>query len=36
MGDGRIFLKSRCDASFHKDLSNKPFFDQIYLAGQNR
>ncbi len=34
MGDGRIFLKSRCDASFNKDLSNEPNFDQIHLAGQ--
>jgi hypothetical protein len=34
MGDGRIFLKSRRDASFHKDLSNEPNFDRIYLAGQ--
>ncbi len=24
MGDGRIFLKSLCDASFNKDLSNEP------------
>ncbi len=24
MGDGRIFLKSRRDASFNKDLSNEP------------
>ncbi len=34
MGDGRIFLKSCRDASFHKDLSNEPNFDRIYLAGQ--
>ncbi len=34
MGDGRIFLKSRRDASFHKDLLNEPNFDQIHLAGQ--
>ncbi len=34
MGDGRIFLKSRHDASFHKDLSNEPNFDRIYLARQ--
>jgi hypothetical protein len=26
MGDGRIFLKTRCDASFNKDLSNEPKF----------
>ncbi len=26
MGDGRIFLKSRRDASFNKDLSNEPNF----------
>jgi hypothetical protein len=24
MGDGRIFLKTRRDASFNKDLSNEP------------
>jgi hypothetical protein len=34
MGDGRIFLKSFRDASFHKDLSNEPNFDRIYLVGQ--
>ncbi len=34
MGDGRIFLKNRRDASFNKDLSNEPNFDQIHLAGQ--
>ncbi len=34
MGDQRIFLKSRHDASFNKDLSNEPTFDQIHLAGQ--
>jgi hypothetical protein len=34
MGDGRIFLKTRCDASFEKDLSNEPNFDRIHLAGQ--
>ncbi len=34
MGDGRIFLKSRRDASFNKDLLNEPSFDQIHLAGQ--
>jgi hypothetical protein len=33
MGDGRIFLKSIRDASFNKDLSNEPYFDQIHLAG---
>jgi hypothetical protein len=34
MGDRRIFLKTRRDASFHKDLSNEPNLDRIYLAGQ--
>ncbi len=34
MGDGRIFLKIRRDASFYKDLSNEPNFDRIHLAGQ--
>jgi hypothetical protein len=34
MGDGQIFLKSRHDISFHKDLLNEPNFDRIYLAGQ--
>jgi hypothetical protein len=34
MGDGRIFLKSRRDASFNKDLSNEPNLDRIHLAGQ--
>ena len=34
MGDGRIFLKSRRDASFNKDLSNEPNFDRIHLDGQ--
>ncbi len=34
MGDGRIFLKTRRDASFNKDLSNEPNFDRIHLAGQ--
>ncbi len=34
MGDGRIFLKTCYDASFNKDLSNEPNFDQIHLAGQ--
>ncbi len=33
MGDGRIFLKSRRDTSFNKDLSNEPNFDLINLAG---
>ncbi len=33
MGDGRIFLKTRCNASFDKDLSNEPNFDRIHLAG---
>ncbi len=28
MGDGRIFLKSRCDAYFIKDLSNEPKLGQ--------
>jgi hypothetical protein len=34
MGDGRIFLKTRRDASFNKELSNEPNFDRIHLAGQ--
>jgi hypothetical protein len=34
MGDGRIFLKIRRDASFNKDLANEPNFDGIHLAGQ--
>ncbi len=34
MGDGRIFLKTRRDAYFNKDLSNEPNFDWIHLAGQ--
>ncbi len=34
MGDGRIFLKTRRDASFNIDLSNEPNFDRIHLAGQ--
>ena len=34
MGDGRIFLKTRRDASFNKDLWNEPNFDRIHLAGQ--
>ncbi len=33
-GDGRIFLKSRRDTSFNKDLSNEPTFGRIQLAGQ--
>jgi hypothetical protein len=33
-GGRRIFLKSRCDVSFNKDLSNEPNFDWIHLAGQ--
>ncbi len=28
MGDGRIFLKTRCDVSFNKVLSNEPTFGQ--------
>jgi hypothetical protein len=34
MGGGRIFLKTRRDASFNEDLSNEPNFDRIHLAGQ--
>ncbi len=34
MGDRRIFLKTRRNASFNKDLSNEPNFDWIHLAGQ--
>ncbi len=34
MGDGRIFLKSRLDASFKKYLSIEPNFNRIHLAGQ--
>jgi hypothetical protein len=34
MGDGRIFLKTRHDASFNKDLWNEPTFGRIHLAGQ--
>ncbi len=34
MGGERIFLKSRRDVSFNKDLSNEPNFDRIHLAGQ--
>jgi hypothetical protein len=34
MGDGRIFLKSRRDAFFNKDLSNEPNFNRNHLAGQ--
>jgi hypothetical protein len=33
MGGGRIFLKTRRNASFNKDLSNEPNFDRIHLAG---
>jgi hypothetical protein len=32
MGDGRIFLKTGRDASFHKDLSNEPNLNLIHLA----
>jgi hypothetical protein len=32
MGDGRIFLKTRRDTSFNKDLLNEPNFDRIHLA----
>jgi hypothetical protein len=34
MGGGQIFLKTRRDASFDKDLSNEPAFDRIQLAAQ--
>ncbi len=34
MADEQIFLKSRRDASCHKDISNEPNFHRIYLAGQ--
>jgi hypothetical protein len=34
MGGGRIFLKTRRDASFNKVLSNEPNFDRIHIAGQ--
>ncbi len=34
MGDRRIFLKTGRGASFNKDLSNEPNFEQIHLAGQ--
>jgi hypothetical protein len=34
MGDGRIFLKTRRDASFNNDLSYEPNFDRIHLAGE--
>ncbi len=34
MRDGRIFLKTRRDASFNKDLSNESNFHRIHLAGQ--
>jgi hypothetical protein len=33
-GGWRIFLKSRRDVSFNKDLSNETNFDWIHLAGQ--
>ncbi len=33
-GGGRIFLKSRRDIPFNKDLSNEHNFDGIHLAGQ--
>ncbi len=32
MGDGRIFLKSRRDASFNEDLWNEPNLGWIHLA----
>jgi hypothetical protein len=31
MGDGRIFLKTRRDASFNKDLSYEPNFYRKYI-----
>jgi hypothetical protein len=34
MGEGWIFLKTRRDVSFNKDLSNEPSFDRIHLAGR--
>ncbi len=34
MGGGRIFLKTRRNASFNKDLLNEPNFDRIHLAVQ--
>ncbi len=34
MGDGRIFLKTRRDVSFHKVLWNEPTFGRIHLSGQ--
>ncbi len=34
MGDGRIFLITRCDVSFNKVLWNEPTFGRIHLAGQ--
>jgi hypothetical protein len=34
MGDRRIFIKTRRNTSFYKDLSNEPNFDRIHLAGQ--
>ncbi len=34
MGDGRIFLKTCCDISFNKILSNEPTFGRIHLTGK--
>jgi hypothetical protein len=34
IGGGWIFLKSRRDVPFYKDLSNEPNFDRIHLVGQ--
>ncbi len=34
MGGGQIFLKSLCDTSFNKDLSNEPNFGRNHLAVQ--
>jgi hypothetical protein len=34
MGDGWIFLKTRSDASFNKDLWNETTFGRIHLAEQ--
>ncbi len=34
MGDRRIFLITRRDASLNKDLSTEPNFNRIHLAGQ--
>jgi hypothetical protein len=31
---GEVFYKNLCDTSFNKDLSNKPTFGWIHLAGQ--